>query len=202
MLNCPRDELSERLKEQEEVPTDVAGGEEGIRSEDEAPEEVDELALLRNHLEDKTRESEENYERFLRARADLDNMRKRFQKEKEEILRFAARPLVEKLLPVIDDFTRAREAAQNSRDFDGLLQGVEMIEKKLFELLQAEGVTVIEALHKPFDPRFHESLMVEETPDFPDNTVIEEFQKGYLMADRLIRPSLVKVSKQPTDKGQ
>jgi molecular chaperone GrpE len=162
--------------------------------------EQNELTLLQANLEEKTRESQENHERFLRARADLDNVKKRFQREKEDILRYASQSVIEKLLPVIDNFTRAREAALQSRDFDGLCQGVEMIESKLMEILENEGVTAIDPLHEPFDPRYHEPLMVEDNSDWPDNTVIEVFQKGYLMKGKLIRPSLVKVSKSETAK--
>lgn len=162
--------------------------------------EQDELTLLQANLEEKTRESQENLERFLRARADLENARKRFQREKEDILRFAAQSVIEKLLPVIDNFARARQAALQSRDFDGLCQGVEMIESKLMEILESEGVTAIDPLHEPFDPRYHEPLMVEDNSDWPDNTVIEVFQKGYLMKGKLIRPSLVKVSRSETAK--
>lgn len=159
-------------------------------------QETGELGQLKAQLAEKTREVEENYERFLRARADLENLKKRFQREKEEILAFASRALVEKLLPVIDDFQRALEAARKKRDFETLNTGVEMIEKKLLSVLEAEGVEPLEALYQPFNPQWHEPLMVEENLDFPDNTVIEEFQKGYVMKGRLIRPSLVKVSKQ------
>lgn len=159
-------------------------------------QETGELGQLKAQLAEKIREVEENYERFLRARADLENLKKRFQREKEEILAFASRALVEKLLPVIDDFQRALEAARKKRDFETLNTGVEMIEKKLLSVLEAEGVEPLEALYQPFNPQWHEPLMVEENLDFPDNTVIEEFQKGYVMKGRLIRPSLVKVSKQ------
>ncbi|ADI02411.1 nucleotide exchange factor GrpE [Syntrophothermus lipocalidus] len=164
-------------------------------TETETVYEIDKLGQLEKELEEKTRESSENYERFLRALADMENMKKRFQREKEELLRFAARPLIEKLLPVIDDFARAVNASKTTQDFDGLCQGVEMVQKKLLEVLRSEGVTPIEALNQQFDPQYHESLVVEDNPNLPDNVVIEEFQKGYMMRGRLLRPSLVKVAR-------
>jgi len=167
-----------------------------------APSESDRLAQLERQLEEKTRESQENYERFLRALADLENMKKRFQKEKEELLRFAARPLIEKLLPVMDDFMRAATASKATKDFDALCQGVEMVQKKLMEILRSEGVTPIEAVNQQFDPRYHESLAVEDNPNLPDNVIVEEYQKGYLMRGRLLRPSLVKVARNPGTGGQ
>ncbi len=186
--NDKDNELPEKSSELEDsqAPEDLQGV-----SED------DRLIQLEKQLEEKARESQENYERFLRALADLDNMKKRFQKEKEELLRFAARPLIEKLLPVMDDFTRAVTASKATKDFDALCQGVEMVQKKLMEILRSEGVTPIEAVNQQFDPRYHESLAVEDNPNLPDNIVIEEYQKGYLMRGRLLRPSLVKVARNP-----
>ncbi|MCR4400147.1 MAG: nucleotide exchange factor GrpE, partial [Syntrophomonadaceae bacterium] len=117
------------------------------------------------------------------------------QREREEILAVAARHLVERLLPIIDDFSRALAAADESRDFDTLRAGVAMIEQKLAEVLRAEGVEPIEALHQPFDPHWHEALMVEEDDTAADNTVVEVYQKGYKMGGRLLRPSLVRVAR-------
>lgn len=134
------------------------------------------------------------YDQYLRSLAEADNIRKRAQREKEEYLKFASVPIIQKLLPVMDDLERAMTMSESSRDFDTLYKGLQMISKRMQDIIMGEGVQVIEALGKPFDPQFHQPLMVEASADHPENTVIEELQKGYIMHGRVIRPSLVKVS--------
>ncbi|HOQ10099.1 MAG TPA: nucleotide exchange factor GrpE [Syntrophomonadaceae bacterium] len=134
------------------------------------------------------------YDQYLRSLAEADNIRKRAQREREEYMKFAAVPLIKKLLPVMDDLERALTMSESSRDFDALYKGLQMISKRMQEIIESEGVQVIEALGKPFDPQYHQPLMVESSPDHPENTVIEELQKGYMIHGRVIRPSLVKVS--------
>ncbi len=121
-------------------------------------------------------------------------MRKRSQREKEEYIKYAHVSMIKKLLPIIDDLNRGMLASKQSRDFDTLSKGVEITAKNLQDLLRNEGVAEIDCLGKPFDPQFHEPLMVEPSKEHPENTVIEELSKGYTLHDRLIRPSLVKVS--------
>ncbi|MGI6452984.1 MAG: nucleotide exchange factor GrpE [Syntrophomonadaceae bacterium] len=161
---------------------------------DDAPEM--ELKKLKEELARCQQESQENYNQYLRAMADAENIKKRFIRERDEYIKFATLPLIKKLLPVIDDLDRAISMSQNSQDYEALYKGIEMIAKKLQETLSEEGVKQIEALNGPFDPQYHEPLTVEENQEYPDNTVIEELQKGYMMHGRVIRPSLVKVSKQ------
>lgn len=134
------------------------------------------------------------YDQYLRSLAEADNIRKRAQREKEEYLKFASLPVIKKLLPIVDDLERALAMSESSRDFDALYKGLQMIAKHMNDLIEGEGVQVIESLGKPFDPQFHQPLMVESSPDHPENTVIEELQKGYVLHGRVIRPSLVKVS--------
>lgn len=155
-------------------------------------EETDELTKLQESLamaEDMAKKNQENY---LRVLAEIENMRKRNQREREEYLKFASQPIIKKLLPIIDDFERAVNI-DVTQDFESLYKGMEMIYKKLLEVITSEGVEPIEALGKPFDPQYHQPLMMEESSE-PENTVLEEMQKGYIMHGRVIRPSLVKVS--------
>ncbi|MCG0314558.1 MAG: nucleotide exchange factor GrpE [Calditerricola sp.] len=138
---------------------------------------------------------QEAHERFLRARADLENARRRFEKEKQDALTFGALRLVERLLPVLDNFERALAAGKTTDNVDALVKGIEMIHRQLDQALRQEGLEPIEALGKPFDPNIHEAVMQAESSDHPPGTVIEELQKGYTFKGRLVRPTMVKVSK-------
>ena len=134
------------------------------------------------------------YDQYLRSLAEAENIRKRALREKEEYVKFAAVPVIKKVLLVMDDLERALAMSESNQDFEGLYKGLQMIAKRMEDLIQEEGVESIEAVGKPFDPQFHQPLMVEASSDHPENTVIEELQKGYILHGRVIRPSLVKVS--------
>ncbi len=153
----------------------------------EIPEEdlSDELLRLQQ-------ENEELKNRLVRLQADFENYRKRVRAEKEELVEYANCELIKKILPVIDNMERACSASQQGAE--GLIEGLEMITKQLREILEKEGLEPIECQGKPFDPPCHEAVMQEESPDHPPGTVIEELQKGYRMKDRVLRPSMVKVS--------
>ncbi len=152
------------------------------------------LEILQEELEKKTEEAKKNYDQYLRSLAEVDNMRKRTQRDKEEYVKYAHVSIIKKLLPIIDDLNRGVAVANTSKDFETLSKGVEITAKNLMELLKHEGVAEIDCLGKPFDPQYHEPLMVEPSDEHPENTVIEELSKGYTLHDRIIRPSLVKVS--------
>lgn len=153
-------------------------------------EKLDDLEARLANAEEMMKKLQDNY---LRAIAETDNIRKRNQREKEEYLRFASLSIIRKLLDISDDFTRAIEDSEKNQDFDSLSKGVAMIFKKFTDVIDGEGVVAIDALGQPFDPEFHNPLMMEASSE-PENTVIEELQKGYIMYGRVIRPSLVKVS--------
>jgi molecular chaperone GrpE len=157
--------------------------------------EVDEITALKKELEKQQEECKKYYDLYMRSLADLDNLKKRFARDKEEYTKYATLPLIKKLLAVIDDLERALVQFDKSQDLEGLAKGVEMITKSLQEVIKSEGVERIEALGKEFDPQYHQPLMVEESEEDPENMVIEELQCGYTLHGRVIRPSLVKVSK-------
>lgn len=138
--------------------------------------------------------AQKNHDNYLRALAEVENTKKRSARDREEYLKFANVSMIKKMLPIIDDLHRALEVAHNTRDIEAMVKGVEMIASRLDEVLKGEGVTTIESVGKPFDPQYHEALTVEASDQHPENTVIEQFQTGYVMHDRVIRPSLVKVS--------
>ncbi|MGE5371642.1 MAG: nucleotide exchange factor GrpE [Solirubrobacterales bacterium] len=158
-------------------------------------EEKDEMTVLQEQLAEEKARADENYDKYVRALAEADNQRKRWQREKEELVRYANLGLIKKMLPVSDDFKRARAAAATAQDVASLLKGFDLIEKKLGDLIEQEGVTPIAAQGEMFDPQRHEALMTEETDEHPDGTIMEELQTGYEYKDRILRPSLVKVAK-------
>ncbi len=133
-------------------------------------------------------------ELYLRALAEVENIRKRSAREREEYVKFAALPLVKNMLTVIDDLERALSMYDPKQDPEVLVKGVKMIHSRLKEMVEQEGAEALHVVGKPFDPQYHQPLAIEQNSNYPENTVIEELQKGYIMHGRVIRPSLVKVS--------
>ena len=140
---------------------------------------------------------QEYFDKLLRLHAEFDNFKKRALKEKEQFLKFANEGLIYELINILDNFERAFESANKMTDFKSLHQGVEMILKQLHQLLEKSGVQKIECLGKAFNPVQQEAIAHVETDKYPENTVVEEVQKGYFLEDRVIRPAVVKVSKKP-----
>ena len=146
-------------------------------------------------LAKKTKESGDNYDRLLRMAAEFDNYKKRSTREREEYIKYANEALIKELLPVVDSCERAISSAKTTEEIEALVEGVELIFKQLHSVLEKRGVSYIEALDKPFDPNYHEAVMTASDSDREDNTVVEELQRGYILNDRVIRPSMVKVTK-------
>jgi molecular chaperone GrpE len=137
-------------------------------------------------------------DRALRQAAELENYKKRTEREKAEFFKRANEGLVKDLLPVLDNLERALESASESPQADNLVQGVEMVHAELLKILERHGLEPMEALGQPFDPELHEAMMQQENPELEDNTVMAEAQKGYLFHGRLLRPAMVVVSKKPS----
>ena len=133
-------------------------------------------------------------DRVLRQMAEFENFRKRTEKEKAAMFEIGAKSIVEKLLPVIDNFERGLSAVSEEEKSTGFAQGVEMIYKQLLTELESVGVTPIEAVGKEFNPDFHNAVMHIEDENFGENIVAEEFQKGYMYKDSVVRHSMVKVA--------
>ncbi|MGI6119211.1 MAG: nucleotide exchange factor GrpE [Desulfosporosinus sp.] len=139
--------------------------------------------------------AEEQYNQLIRLQAEYDNYRKRTLKEKTEIIKYATEGLMGELLPILDNFDRAISAAKVTSDFASFSQGVEMIFRQIETALGKEGLKAIDAVGQPFDPNIHEAVLQVATDEHPENTIIEELQKGYYLKDKVLRPSMVKVSK-------
>lgn len=141
---------------------------------------------------------------FLRKAADLDNVRKRLVREKEEFAKFANERLMKDLLPVIDNLERALLAAGHTEGDNAhpIVSGVDLVRKQFINYLKDHGLTKIDAVGKVFDPSLHEAVSQRESKDCPDQTVLEEIEGGYLLHGRLLRPAKVIISKKPVSQDQ
>ncbi len=140
-------------------------------------------------------EYENRYDRMLRTIAEYENSKKRAEREKEEFLKYAIEGFVKDLIPVMDSIDSAIASTNESKDFDALSEGVQLIYKQLLDALERRGVTPIEAVGETFDPTQHEAIMHVKSDDVPENAVIQDFQRGYMLHNRVVRPSMVSVSK-------
>lgn len=178
----------------EEAPEETTREEEGGREETEA-----EAAPCCPELEEKIRAQQEEIEsltnRLARLQADFDNYRKRTRKEMEDLIRFGSERVITNLLPVVDNFERALQAAGNNPDLSAFVTGVEMIYRQLMDILTKEGVAVIPTANQPFNPEKHHAVAQVETSEMEDNMIVEELQKGYTLHGKVIRPSMVRVAK-------
>ena len=135
-------------------------------------------------------------DRWLRERADVENIKRRAVREKQDAIRFGSEALLKDLLPVIDNLHRALAAVKTGRENDPIVQGVQLVLRGFDDVLERHGVKVVPAHGEPFDPTRHEAISHVES-DAPANTVIGEHQRGYVLHDRLLRPALVTVGKGP-----
>jgi molecular chaperone GrpE len=164
------------------------------KKKEEIEKEIQELKIK---LEEKEKEAKENYDRMLRLAADLENYKKRALKEKEDWRKFANEDLIKAILPFVDNLERAVNHAEKVEDANVLIEGVRLTLQQLHQTLNKFGVSPVESVGKPFDPTIHEAMVVIETDQHEPNQVLEEFQKGYFLNDRLLRPATVSVAKLP-----
>ena len=164
-------------------------------SEDVSPQaaEVD----LKAELEAMKKEAALNGDRFLRVSADFENFKKRTAREMEDFRKFAVESLVRDILPVVDNLERAIVSAAEDKTADGIVSGVRMTLDELHRVFKKVAVKPIDAKGKIFDPALHQAVMQEETESHPEKTIIREFQKGYTIHGRLLRPTMVVVAKAP-----
>jgi molecular chaperone GrpE len=161
------------------------------KGEVEKPEE----ATVEERLAQKEREAQENYNKWLRTLAELENYKKRQEREKADLCKFAQESLIRGLLPVLDNIDRAIEHSRVNNVPASFIEGLELARKSFWGVLQKNGVEVINTVGEKFDPNFHEAIMQQEDPEVEENTITSEAQKGYLLHDRLLRPSMVVVAK-------
>ena len=168
---------------------------EGNHQKNKKKKEDKEMGELKKRLEEKEKEAKENYDRLLRTAADFENYKKRANKEKEEWTKFANEDLLKAILPFVDNLERAINHAQKVVDTGVLIEGVRLTIQQLHQSLNKFGLSPFESVGRPFDPAMHEAMLVVETDKQEPNQVLEEFQRGYLLNDRLLRPATVSVPK-------
>jgi molecular chaperone GrpE len=176
----------------EATDLDPTGPSEGLVHVDLSPEQIDEL-------KSKAAKADEHWDRLLRLTADFDNYKKRAVRERQDAIRFANESLLEKLVPVLDNFDMALMAANQPRpsSVESLKTGVEMIYNQLKSAVTESGLEEIDAANKPFDPNWHEAVSQQESAQVPEGHVVQQLRKGYKLRDRLIRPATVVVAKKP-----
>jgi molecular chaperone GrpE len=150
---------------------------------------------LKNLLIQKTQEAQENYDRFLRLAAELENIKKRQEREVAEFRQFANENLLKELVPVLDNLERALEHGRQSEAPEALMEGLDLVSQDFLKVLSRFGVQPIDSVGNRFDPAYHHAVMEEEAPEVDDQTVLKELQKGYLLQNRLLRPAMVVVSR-------
>lgn len=172
----------------------------GNESEDAKGDQVEGLEAAQSDLslEERIKELEEqvnkNYDLYIRTYAEMENLKKRFQKERESYLKYGQEGLLRSLLPVLDNLEAAMEHLKRGSDQKAIQEGLEMTLRSFYEALEKAGVSRIEAKGRPFDPNLHEALM-EQEHEGDSKVVLEELQKGYMLYDRLLRPTKVVISK-------
>ena len=155
----------------------------------------DPLKGIQAELENAKQEAKEAYDRFLRVSAEFENYKKRSTREMDDFRKYANQSLIKEMLAVVDNLERALNSSNgNSSNDKCMADGVNMTLKEILKVFEKFNVKPIESIGQPFDPTFHQAMMQEETDDYPENTVITELQKGYMIHDRLLRPSMVVVA--------
>jgi molecular chaperone GrpE len=180
------------------APNDPAQRPIELSPEHQAAEEPAEVAALHEQIANKDNEIAELKDKYLRALADTDNIRKRMRQQSEDAIRLQRESLLRDLLPITDNLERAVEAARGGGNGKPIVEGVEMVLRSLLDFLRTNGVIPRESLGQPFDPQFHEAVDHVESGQHQPNTVISEFHRGYQVGERVLRPARVVVAKAPT----
>lgn len=183
----------EKMQEQtEETVENTEVKEENTTEETVETVEENKEPTMEEKLEEAQKQAKDNLDKYIRQLAEFENFRKRSNSEKTAMYSNGVRDTVEKLLPVIDNFERAVEAADDKED--PMYKGVEMILKQFMEILENLGVKEIPSKGEPFDPNVHSAVMHVDDESCDENVIVEVFQKGYTLGDKVIRPSMVKVA--------
>jgi len=183
----------------ETEPEDTSGGNQVSEKSNSRKEKKetcqDQLKEIQEEAETAKQEAKETYDRFLRVSAEFENYKKRSAREMDDLRKYANQSLIKEMLAVVDNLERAlNSSSSNSTKDKCMADGVSLTLKEILKVFEKFNVKPIESAGKPFDPKFHQAMMQEETDDYPENTVITELQKGYMIHDRLLRPSMVVVA--------
>lgn len=187
------DEAADTAAEEEASAGEASPEEEGGEAEA-GEEESKKMGFFKKKKDKKDQQIEELTDRVQRQMAEFDNFRKRSEKEKAAMYEVGAKSVIEKILPTIDNFERGFAGLTDEQKEDPFVQGMEKVYRQMMTELEAIGVKAIEAVGQEFDPNFHNAVMHVDDEEAGENTVVEEFQKGYLYRDSVVRHSMVKVA--------
>lgn len=191
-----KNKSKEEEMEKEDIHQENAVEEDNIENYSEIEETLISEENLNQRITMLEQEKQELKETILRKQADFDNYRKRMQKEKEEAIRYSNQSIITDLLETIDNFERAIKTSEESQNFQSLFDGIKMVEQQLLSNLKNKwGLDKIDSVGEIFDPNIHEALMEEDSEEHSDPVVLENFQTGYTLHGRVIRPSRVKIAK-------
>jgi len=186
----------------EDLPEEVnveEGGDLSLEDESQNEKEIPLSDMTKKQLIEKISEvqasADNNMDSYLRSQAEMENMKKRFQKDKQDLVKFGNETLTKQLLPVADNLEMALDHSKDENSIEALREGVDLTLKGLLNVLEKAGVELVEAVGAPFDPNFHEAVSEQEDDRAEPGTVLKELQKGYLLNKRLIRPAMVIVNK-------
>ena len=184
--NKEKEKIEETKLESEETPNNEKLEEDKVVDQ--------EKIALEEKLKSAEQELESYKDRLLRKAAEFENYKRRVENDQFNLLKYAAESLIIKLLPIIDDFERSLIHIKDAKDVDSIKDGIKLVYDKLMKMLEDRGVKSIDAVGKPFDVHYHEAIMQRKADDVEPHTVIDEFEKGYLYKDRVIRHTKVAVS--------
>lgn len=162
---------------------------------EETVEEIVEEAVEALDAEQLKVQLDELNQRFLRTAADFENYKRRTALEKDDLMKYSNAKIIGEILPVLDNFQLALKTPGDSKEVQNVIKGVEMIYRQLLQALEQAGMTKIEAVGHAFDPNLHEAIMQVDDDSVPEDTVVEELRAGYMLKERVIRPTMVKVSR-------
>ncbi len=195
--------MNEDKKRDERIETASEELEENPREDEESQDQEEEeipltkmtKAKLIEKVEKVQEGSDKNLDLYIRSQAEIDNLKKRYQKERQDLVKFANESLIKQLLPIVDNLEKAITHSQDKDSIEAIREGVDLTLKGLTDILQKAGVEMVEAIGEQFDPNFHEAVSEMADDGIKPGTVIKDLQKGYTLNQRLIRPSMVVVSK-------
>jgi len=198
-ISVQKEEKSEETAKEDSCEELKRDAKEKAESKDHEKKEIPLEKMTKAQLREKIKEAQElgekNYDLYIRSQAEMDNMKKRFRKEKDDLVKFSNDSLIRQLLGVVDNLEKAVSHSQDENSTVSLREGVELTLKGLMDILEKSGVERLEAVGHPFDPNFHEAMSEQEDNTVKPGTVLQEFQKGYILKQRLLRPAMVIVSK-------
>lgn len=197
-----RIDVMDEKKPTEDLPEEIDGEvDEDLSPEDESQneEEIPLREMTKDQLIEKISEvqasADMNMDSYLRSQAEMENMKKRFQKDRQDLIKYGNETLTKQLLPVADNLEKALDHSKDENSIEALREGVDLTLKGLLNVLEKAGVEVVESVGAPFDPNFHQAVSEQEDDRAAPGAVLKELQKGYLLNQRLIRPAMVIVNK-------